>query len=59
MFLVGFTFMYFLAYVLQAQWGSAQFGIVFSRMHIRNFNVQACKSRISVVKLQHYNSIQI
>ena len=38
-FLVGFTFMYFLAYVLQAQWGYAYFGIAFSRMHLRNFNV--------------------
>ena len=38
-FLVGFTFMYFLAYVLQAQWDYVHFGIAFSRMHLRNFNV--------------------
>ena len=31
--------MYFLAYVLQAQWGYADFGIAFSRMHFRNFNL--------------------
>ena len=38
-FLVGFAFMYFLAYVLlQAQWGYAHFGIAFSRMHLRNFD---------------------